>query len=61
VIELPAATSKDCAGATGAAAIAIAAAAATNNGAMNFSVAITYPVYHFPVNLKHRATESSGP
>jgi hypothetical protein len=52
VIALPAATANDCAAATGAAAIAVAAAPAMNSGAMNLSFPIMYPVYHFPVNQK---------
>ena len=58
MIELPAATAKESAAVTGAAAIAVVTAAATNSGAMNFSEAIMHPVYHFPVNLKHSRAEA---
>jgi hypothetical protein len=43
---LPVATAKDCVAATGAVAIAAAAAPAITSGAMNFRFATIYPVYH---------------
>jgi hypothetical protein len=52
VIDVLAATAKDSAAATGAAAIAVAAAPAMNSGAMNFSFAIMLLFYHQDQSVK---------
>ena len=46
ILDVPVAAAKDCADAIGAAAIAVAAAPAMSSGAMNFTLAIIFPVYH---------------
>jgi len=46
VIEVLVIAAMDSAAAIGAAAIAVAAAPAMTSGAMNFSLAIIFPVYH---------------
>jgi len=52
MLDPPVATAKDCADATGAAAIAVAAAPAMSSGATNFSFVIMLPVYHQDQKLK---------
>jgi hypothetical protein len=52
MLEMPVGTTRDSAAATGAAAIAVAAAPAINSGARNFSFAIIFPVYHQDQKLK---------
>ena len=52
MLDVPVATAKDSAAAIGAAAIAVAAAPAMTSGAMNFSFAIIFPVYHANSELK---------
>jgi hypothetical protein len=50
----------DSAAATGAAAIAVAAAPAMSSGEMKLSIAFMSPVYHFPVNLNHLIFEQKS-
>lgn len=45
-MDVPAVAAKVCAAATGAAAIAVAAAPAMTSGAMCFNIAFIFPVYH---------------
>jgi hypothetical protein len=53
VIEVPVTTARDSAAATGAAAIAVAAAPAMTSGAMNFSFAIIISGLPLSENLNH--------